>query len=497
MGDNLQAASDEDAAPLISLSGVHVAFGGAVALHDESFAVRPGEIVGLLGHNGAGKSTLVNVATGALRPQRGTMSVDGRSVPLRGEPREVEAAGVKVIHQEPALADNLTVADNIALGRAEDSLPRTGRRRFAREALALLGSTIDVDRPVGSLAFGQKQVVDLARALSTKLRVLFLDEPTGALGQAEADRLHALLRQLAADGRAIVYVSHRLRDILSVCSRIVVLRGGRVVLDRPASAFTLADLSQALAPTLGSAGHRRSNGSTSATAIDISWRGHEISFAKGCITGLFGMAAGPQFALCESLFGLDGPIDARLDGENYAPASPRDAIRRGVFYVSANREKDGLLVEMSAVDNLVMPWLSRHGRYGFVSRSSTRAAYEVVRSALNVRGGHPDAPIGALSGGNRQKIILGRWMFGSPPVALLLAQPTQGVDVGAREDIARGLRELADRGVTVIVASSESDEIELLCDVALVCEGPSWPRCEPGPEWSERMLEALVAQARH
>lgn len=479
--------------PLLSLDGVHVGFGGIIALHDESFSIRPGEIVGLLGHNGAGKSTLVNVATGAVRPQRGTMTIQGRAVTAFGNPDEIERAGVKVIHQEPALAQHLSVADNITLGRRQEWLPSEGRRDYARRALGLLGSTINVNRPVSSLEFGEKQIVDLARALSTDLKVLFLDEPTGALGQQEADRLHDLLRRLAEQGRGVVYVSHRLRDILSVCTRLVVLRGGKVVLDQPAADFTVARLSDALAPGLQGA-DRKVAATAGAAALTVTRAGQELEFSRGRITGLFGMAAGPQFALLESLFGCGAHVPATLESEPFVPTGPRDAIAHGVYYVSANREKEGLLTHMSSLDNLVLPWIDRY-RSGFLySHAKAAAIYKVARKNLNIRGGHMDGLISTLSGGNRQKVTLGRWIFGDRPKVLLLAQPTQGIDVGARLDIAKALRDMAESGVTVLVASSEADEIELLCDRAYTCFGDEWTASHASGNWSEALLRSLVDQ---
>lgn len=340
--DQSRGIAPDAADPILTLEGIHVQFGGITALHDEGFSVNPGEIIGLLGHNGAGKSTLVNVATGAIHPQRGSMRVNGRGVVALGDPREIERAGIKVIHQEPALAETLSVADNISLGRSEEWLSPPQRKAYARNALSLLGSGMNVDRPVASLEFGEKQIVDLARALSTDLKVLFLDEPTGALGQHETDRLHALLRKLAGQGRGIVYVSHRLRDILEVCTRLVVLRGGRVVLNQPAHTFTVSKLSEALAPGL-----RRSDAVAARTkgALSLTVRQHaqELEFRRGEIVGLFGMAAGPQFTLLERLFGFGESIQATLNGVAYRPAEPRDAIRQGVYYVSANREREGLV----------------------------------------------------------------------------------------------------------------------------------------------------------
>lgn len=489
--DTVIPAARRDDAPLLVMEDIHVAFGGTIALDRESFALRPGEIVGLLGHNGAGKSTLVNVATGAIRPQRGRMTVAGEPLSLRGDPREMEHAGIKVIHQQPALADNLSIADNITLGRPEASQSRAQRRAFAVQALALLGATLNVDRPVGSLEFGEKQLVDLARALSTQLRVLFLDEPTGALGQHEADRLHNLLRKLAADGRGVVYVSHRLRDILSVCTRLVVLQGGKVVFDRPAAGIGLAELSNALAPGLKNR-ERASSIAGKPVGLSARWKGLDLKFPKGTITGLFGMAAGPQFRFLESAYGLWGPQELTVEGSNVTVASPRDSVREGVYFVSANRDQDGLVPEMTAVDNLLLPWLSKHRAGPFVSPSRALETFRRAAQALNIRGGGPQTPVGAFSGGNRQKVFLGRWLYGTPPKAVLLSQPTQGVDVGARTDIAIALQKMADTGITILVASSEADEIELLCSRSYVCHGNDWEMSEAGDGWSEKLLEILI-----
>lgn len=487
-----QGTPDRDL-PRVQLQGVRVTFGATVALVDEALEVGRGEIVGLLGHNGAGKSTLVNVATGAIRPDAGSMLIDGERVPLSGSPSAMERRGIKVIHQDPALVGNLSIADNISMATYGERLGRRGRRQLAVEALANVGSELNVDRPVETLDLGARQVVDLARAVSGDLRCLFLDEPTGALGKYETDRLHAMLRDLAAQGTAIVYVSHRMRDIVDVCTRVVVLREGKTVLDRSTEGLTAAQLTEALSPgvELEHKGARRSH---SEVAFEVRRPRQTLAFRKGEVVGLFGMAAGPQYDLMMSLYGIGGRVEASIDGLPFKPRKPLDAIQRGVFLLTADRERDALLPDMSALDNLVLPWVGRLTVRGTVSRKATSSMYERAKRALEIRGAGQNAPISAFSGGNRQKHALGRWLFGRPPMVLLLCQPVQGVDVGARADIATALREVADEGVTVLIASSETDEISLFCDRTLVCEGDNWPELQRSPGWEQHMLEGLLTR---
>jgi len=486
-------------APLLEMRNINVTFGVTVALADEDFIVRQGEIIGLLGHNGAGKSTLVNVATGALRPNRGRMTMLGEQVPLRGSPAASASHGIKVMHQEPALADNLTIGENIVLRSASERTPMRERRRVAQAALSRLGSDLDIDRPVESLDLSQRQIVDLSRALSTKLNVLFLDEPTGALGRKETDRLHQILRELAADGQGIVYVSHRLRDILEVCTRIVVLRDGVTVMDTPAAGVSVDDLSEALSPGFAENELEHDHGVASPERPNVRLRlrlgDQTAELRDGEIIGLFGMAAGPQFALLESLFGIrPSTCEAELDDMGFAPRDPRRAIAKGVYFVTANREREALFKELSAAENLVLPWLDRHSWGPFISERMVAATYAAAEEALMIRGAPANAPITTFSGGNRQKVSLGRWMFAGTPSVLLLAQPTQGVDVGARREIARSVRRIAKQGVLVLVASAENDEIALMCDRAWVGDGTNWSEVAREHGWEQEMLRRLVAR---
>ncbi len=333
--------------------------------------------------------------------------------------------------------------------------------------MAKVGAKIALDHPVATLSLGQRQLVDLARGvLEGEIKALLLDEPTAALGAQETAALHQLIREFAASGTAVVYVSHRLPDILDVCNRIVVMSGGRMIADRPAAGITARDLAQALAP--GISKPTLTNSATQEIAVEFPFGDGKVRGFAGEVVGLFGMAAGEQFSLLDDLYGVGKSMDGvLLDGHPYKPTKPVNALREGIHYVPADREKDGLLPTVAASMNVLLPWLTHLGGGWWTSRAGTRL-YADSRKQLNVHGPTGEEPIAEFSGGNRQKHLLARWMFPKKPRLLLLAQPTQGVDFGAKVDIVRSLRRLAAEGTTVLVASAESDEIASMCDRSYV-----------------------------
>ncbi|MFT3798308.1 ATP-binding cassette domain-containing protein [Microbacterium sp.] len=481
----------------IAFRDVTVDFGATRALDSIDFAIEPGEIVGLLGHNGAGKSTVINVAAGVLKPTGGYYEVDDERV-VNPTPAAVAALGVTVVSQEPALVGTLSVSDNLFLGQRH--VPRQGRKAIARAALERVGlGALDLDTLVAVLPVGQRQLVDLARGLVRgDMKVLFLDEPTAALGAAETETLHDLIRSFAAEGTTIVYVSHRLPDILDVCTRVVVFNAGRLVRDQPAAELGIRDLAIALAPDFQDL--------EAHTAAEV---GDEVltasgpvsmRFCAGEIVGLFGMAAGGQFAITESVFGwrhraVAEHLHYTLDGRPFAPRSPTAAISAGVFMSPADRESDGLLFNLNARENALLPWLRGLSRVGWIGAKTGEQPYQAGRDAMKMVGPGGTAPMGAFSGGNKQKHLLARWMFAKKPRVLLLNQPTQGVDIGAKNDIVRALRALAATGVTVVVASSESDEIARMCDRAYVIYSDRAAEIPTGPDMEEELLRSLLELA--
>ncbi|MBC9927548.1 MULTISPECIES: ATP-binding cassette domain-containing protein [unclassified Leucobacter] len=481
------------AAERIAFDGITVDFGATRALEDVSFAVKPGEIVGLLGHNGAGKSTLFNVTTGVIEATSGGYSIDGVPVSGKLSPRVAAQHGITVIYQEPALAPNMSVLENLFLARP--TLRSAERRERAGEALRAVGADLPLDMPVEALSLGERQLVDLARGmLAGEMKVLLLDEPTAALGKAETDALHALIQRFAAEGVAVLYVSHRLPDIMEVCTRVVVLRGGRLVVDAPSTDFTPAKLAEALVPDLRSLDFEHV--APGAEILRVDTPGGPITARSGEVVGLFGMAGGEQFHLAAQLAGAAAKdaLEYELCGTPARFSSPADAIAQHVFYVPPDRDTEGLIGSETAIDNVMLPWYgATRARGWWVSAKSGAEVYAKAREALDIRGPLGEAEVSQFSGGNRQKHLLARWLYPSEPTLLILAQPTQGVDVGAKLDIVEAARAAASRGAAVIVASSESDEIASMCDRAYTLLGDSLSELPRSAAFNEELLASLLS----
>lgn len=481
--------------PRIAFSEVSVRYGALLAVKKISLTAQPGEIIGLLGHNGAGKTTLVNVACGAVTIDSGTILIDGEPVSAGANPRTMQKLGVHVVHQEPAIAVNLSVADNLLLGNSS-ARSRKQDLKMASAALAKVGLRVDLDTPTQALGLGGRQLLSIARGLlEDEPRVLFLDEPAASLGQEDANRLHDLVRELAREGVAIFYVSHRLRDIVEVCDRYVVLRDGQLIKDEPMQGLSARVLAESLTDSRASSSELRHRTSHDSAPIVLS-SPVGIDVRRGEIVGLFGMAGAEQFRVLAQLFGMEAGSSFVWKGHPFAPRSPREAIAKGVHMVQADRERDSLLDNMNAKENIIIPWLGKTKGLEFPSRRNRTAErlYSQARQRFGIAGPSSEAPIGSFSGGNRQKHVLGRWIVPKTPELLLLAQPTQGIDEASKDEIASALRNLADSGVPILVASAESDEISRICDRAYVfIDGSCFPE-SAGDDFDERLMARLLAR---
>jgi rhamnose transport system ATP-binding protein len=483
---------------LLSLRGIVKAFGGVRALEGVSFEVRAGEVHALVGENGAGKSTLVKVATGAHPPDAGEVAVGGRPV-ARLDPTGARRLGIAAIYQQPALLPDLTVAENVALGYEQGGPLRRvdwpGRRRRTRELLDLVGGRIDVDAVVGRLRMAEQQLVEIARALATDARVLFMDEPTASLSGREAEHLFAVVRALRARGAGIVYVSHRLEEIFALADRVTVLRDGRRVASGPTADLDRAGLIRLMVGRELAAVFPQREAVAGEPVLEV--RGlacragglGEATFTlhAGEILGLAGLVGSGRTELARTLFGLTRADagEIRLRGRPVRITSPGRAVALGIAYVPEDRRRHAVIAELPVAANLTLAVLGAVSRFGLLDRARERREAAAMAARLDVRAASLDVPVATLSGGNQQKVALGRWLAARPAV-LLLDEPTQGIDVGAKSEIYRLMVELAGQGLAILMISSELPEVLGLSDrVAVMHEGRLagvLPRARATPE---------------
>lgn len=465
-------------APLLELQGIEKRFGAVTALAGVDFDVRPGEVHGLVGENGSGKSTLMKIAYGELAPSAGEIRVAGERVTLR-TPQDAARRGIVAVAQEVPLVGSLSVSENVLLGR----LPRTGPavsrrliRRQAVEALAQLNSVLDPDLPVSALSPNDRQVVAIARALSTQARVIVLDEPTSSLTEERAEALFEIVRRLRDRGLGIIFISQRLPDLAKVADRITALRDGRVVGTLPAAAATEDVITRLIVgrslDDYFQRPERRSPGDEvlSVTDLAVGRRGAKVSFTvrAGEVVGLAGLVGSGRSELLRAVFGADTPASGqvRVDGRPLRPGSPRAAIRAGLAFVTGDRKNEGLLLNRSVAQNITLAI----GRRLSLRPVTERAEAGLVRRLIQrvrLRPPDPRRIVGQLSGGNQQKVVFAKWVATQPRV-LLLDEPTRGIDVGAKSELYGLISELAEAGVAVVISSSENSELIGICDRILV-----------------------------
>ena len=443
----------------LTLQGIYKSFGGVHALRGVDFSVAPGEIVGLVGGNGAGKSTLMKVAAGAHLPDRGTVSIDGHAPQ---SPADAIRLGVSLVRQELIQAEELDVGSNVLLGhepRKFGIIDRAELYKRAAVALDRVGGGIDPREPLGLLSPGQKQRVEIARALSLESKILLLDEPTATLTESDARNLFDLLRDLRKSGLGMVYISHRLREVMEITDRVVCLRDGKRVAEIATSDATHEKLVEFLAgDTMADADEP----SPRQSEVVLSVRGRvEFDLHAGEILGLAGLVGAGRTSVLRELFGSskrEPSLQVTVKGKPVELRTPHDAIAAGIALVPEERASQGLILEMMVERNIALPSLKR-----FLLEDE-HAIAEPFMKRFGIRGGDAAS---TLSGGNQQKIVLAKWMALGPAV-LLLDEPTRGLDVKAKRDVHDVVRELAAQGKGVIVSSSEADEIAGLCHRSLV-----------------------------
>ncbi len=507
--------------PLLEFIGIEKAFFGVRVLKNVSFSVPAGGLVGLVGENGAGKSTLMNILGGNLRPDAGCLRFDGADYKANS-PQVATRCGIAFIHQELNLFPNLSVAENIFLTRfpCTPTIPFIQRGELHRRTAELLhevGLNVRPDQLVETLSAGERQLIEIAKAVSLNARLLILDEPTTSLSDREAERLFALIARFRARGLTLIYISHTLADIFRLSDEVVILRDGEVVGLGPTKTFTTESLVTAMVGRkLDQIFPDRPSPAVVAQSVpNLSYqpgpplwevRGitqpgvvTDISFTlnRGEVVGLAGLMGAGRSELARILFGLD-PYTAgqvRLKGERLDRLTPQDLIQRGVGFLTENRQSEGLCLDGAVASNLTLVTLPDHGKapVGWLMSNSLRAAVARIREVVKLDSkATDDQSVRTLSGGNQQKVVLGKWLLSDPQV-LLLDEPTRGIDVGAKFEIYRLIYELAEKGAGILVISSELEELIGLSDRILVLRSgrlvAEWSR----PEFDrEQILRAAL-----
>jgi ABC-type sugar transport system ATPase subunit len=473
---------DREPRPVIlEMRGICKRFPGVVALDDVNMAVERGEMHSVIGQNGAGKSTLMNILSGLLRPDAGTIRIDGRPVEI-ATAADALRLGIATVYQELSLLPNLTVAQNIFLGREFRRGPFVDSRaaiRASREALALLGADeIDAGGRTGTLPLAQQQLVEIAKALSHRPSILILDEPTAPLAKAEADRLFSVLARLKRDGLTIIFISHRFREVLEHCDRGTILRNGRLVGTEPLAHETEASLSEKMIGRAVRGFYRqtRTDGSRDeilvAQGLGYRDKVKDVGFAlrRGEILGVTGLLGAGQNEVARLLGGALRPDRGAIirGGSKLRLDDARSAIRAGICLITEDRKREGLFLDLAIRENISLPSLARFQRFGlFLRRSREKRQVGEVMRQLNVVARSDDAPVRTLSGGNQQKTILARWLLRDLDVVIFI-EPTRGIDVGSKAEIYRDLETLARGGKGIVVVSSDVAEIVGLADRVLV-----------------------------
>jgi len=472
-------------------------FPGVKALDDVSLTFRDREIHGLVGENGAGKSTLMSIMMGLQQPDTGTLVRHGQPVTFASS-TEALSAGLGMVPQELNLVPQMTVMENVLLGFAPCragglSVDWSAVRRKAGEVLDQIGATVSTDAVTGTLSAAQQQLVQIGRALALGAKILIFDEPTASLSLREADHLLGLIRQLRDDGCSIIYISHRLEEVLSLCDRITVLRNGCKVVDLDAAGTTEADLVRNMigreisAPDKTTATSHKAEGATPVLSVEnLSCEGHfrdvSLSVRSGEIVGVAGLVGAGRTELARCIFGDLRPSGGRIvrDGRAVRIHHPSDAIRAGIAYVPEERKRLGIFPVLGVSENMTLPVLRHLTTAGHINRAKQRARVDEYITKLDIKTSDPDKPIRDLSGGNQQKVILARWLLMGCRM-LILDEPTRGIDVNAKFEIHALLRQLVADGMAILLISSELEEVIQLADRILVMnagtikgEIPAW-----------------------
>ncbi|MCM3778060.1 sugar ABC transporter ATP-binding protein [Microbacterium hydrocarbonoxydans] len=501
----MSAASTSDQQPLLSLRGAAKTFGPVVALADGTVELRRGEIHALVGENGAGKSTLVKILAGLHHPDAGEFLVDGTPVSFRTV-ADSKAAGISVIYQEPTLFPDLTVAENIFIGRQPRGrlglINRSAMRRAAERLFDRLGVSIDPDRPAEGLSIADQQLIEIAKAISIDARVLIMDEPTAALSGTEVDRLFGVARALRDNGAGILFISHRFDEIFALTDRITVMRDGRYIRTHDTADATVPQIVREMVGRDIDQLFPKEEAQIGGVVLDVSglsrtgvFHGIDLQVRAGEIVGLAGLVGAGRTEVARAVFGID-PYDAgsvSVNGARLRGGDPQAAIDAGIGFVPEDRRRQGLVMDLSVGRNLTLTLRHALSRGGLIDRRAERRAVEEWSTRLQVKTGSPEFAVSTLSGGNQQKVVLAKWLATAPRL-LIVDEPTRGIDVGTKAEVHRLISDLAGRGIGILMISSELPEVLGMADrVVVMREGRITAQIARADATPERVMHAATA----
>ena len=468
---------------LLSMKGITKRFPGVLALSGVSLHLRGGEVLALMGENGAGKSTLMKILGGAQQPDEGEIRLDGKPIVLH-DVGEAKRAGIALIHQELMLAQNLDIAANIFLGNERKRrgllfpLPRGEMHEKAAKVLSRVGLKLSPATPVSALTAGQMQMVEIAKALTLNARIIIMDEPTSSLTAGESEHLFEIIRQLRSEGIGIVYISHRMEEVMALSDRVTVLRDGRYVGDIDRSEATHDKIvammvGRELSGQYFPSRDERKAGDVVLEVRDLVVPGAptrvSLSARAGEILGFAGLVGAGRTELMQAIFGVTPALGGTMTllGRPYAPRRPREAIDRGVYLAPEDRKRHGLVLPMSIAQNTSLPDIKNYNPWGFLDRARERKVAQAELTRLRTKAPSIEQRVVNLSGGNQQKVVLGKWLAMQPKV-LILDEPTRGIDVGAKAEIYRHMAALAADGIAILMVSSDMEEILGMSDRVVV-----------------------------
>ncbi|HFU6653298.1 TPA: sugar ABC transporter ATP-binding protein [Streptococcus agalactiae] len=462
----------------IDMRNISKSFGTNKVLEKIDLELQSGQIHALMGENGAGKSTLMNILTGLFPASTGTIYIDGEERTF-SNPQEAEEFGISFIHQEMNTWPEMTVLENLFLGREIKTtfglLNQKLMRQKALEAFKRLGVTIPLDIPIGNLSVGQQQMIEIAKSLLSQLSILVMDEPTAALTDRETENLFRVIRSLKQEGVGIVYISHRMEEIFKITDFVTVMRDGVIVDTKETSLTNSDELVKKMVGRKLEDYYPEKHSEIGPVAFKVSNlcgdNFEDVSFyvRKGEILGFSGLMGAGRTEVMRTIFGIDKKKSGKvkIDDQEITITSPSQAIKQGIGFLTENRKDEGLILDFNIKDNMTLPSTKDFSKHGFFDEKTSTTFVQQLINRLYIKSGRPDLEVGNLSGGNQQKVVLAKWI-GIAPKVLILDEPTRGVDVGAKREIYQLMNELADRGVPIVMVSSDLPEILGVSDRIMV-----------------------------